>query len=149
MPKTSKTPDKAGEARSLQPDGGWIPSIQLLSVFVPGRPVPQGSMRALGKGRMTHSQPQLVAWRTTIGWACRAALRLQEPTAADVAVTVDFGLRPRRQGDSPDLDKLVRAVLDALTGIVWVDDKQVIELDAVKHVNPTVPEGVLITVETP
>ena len=28
----------------------------------------------------------------------------------------------------PDLDKLARAVLDALTGIVWVDDDQVVEL---------------------
>ena len=28
----------------------------------------------------------------------------------------------------PDIDKLARAVLDALTGIVWVDDDQVVEL---------------------
>jgi len=31
-----------------------------------------------------------------------------------------------------DLDKLVRAVLDALTGIVWKDDAQVVALKATK-----------------
>ena len=29
---------------------------------------------------------------------------------------------------APDLGKLARAVLDALTGIVWVDDDQVVDL---------------------
>ena len=111
-------------------------------------------MRSLGKGRMTHSQPQLVAWRKAIGWACRAALRLQEPTAADVRVACRFVVQPRRQGDAPDLDKLARAVLDALTGIAYVDDKQVVALDARRVLlGPDAlasdVEGVTLTVKTP
>jgi Holliday junction resolvase RusA-like endonuclease len=41
-----------------------------------------------------------------------------------------FVVQPRRQGDAPDLDKLVRAVLDALTGIAYLDDKQVVAINA-------------------
>jgi Holliday junction resolvase RusA-like endonuclease len=48
------------------------------------------------------------------------------------------GLLKRRYEDSeptapPDIDKLARAVLDALTGIVYDDDSQVIELQATKR----------------
>lgn len=35
---------------------------------------------------------------------------------------------PRVHDQKPDPDKLARAVLDALTGIVWKDDKQVYDL---------------------
>lgn len=33
----------------------------------------------------------------------------------------------------PDVDKLCRAILDALTGVVYHDDSQVISLSAVKQ----------------
>jgi len=32
---------------------------------------------------------------------------------------------PKHHAQSPDLDKLVRCLGDALTGVVWVDDRQV------------------------
>ena len=44
----------------------------------------------------------------------------------------------------PDLNKLSRACLDALTGIVWRDDSQVVRLEAEKEYG--VP-GVVIWVE--
>ena len=79
---------------------------------------------------MTHDNVHLKAWRTAVGWAFRAALTTTEPTADDVRVYLRFVVKPRRQGDAPDLDKLVRAVLDALTGIAWLDDKQVVTIVA-------------------
>ena len=33
----------------------------------------------------------------------------------------------------PDTDKLIRSILDALTGIVWTDDSQVVEILARKQ----------------
>jgi Holliday junction resolvase RusA-like endonuclease len=44
----------------------------------------------------------------------------------------------------PDLDKLTRAVLDALTGIVWTDDAQVVAVAATKRRSAT--PGVTVTV---
>jgi Holliday junction resolvase RusA-like endonuclease len=36
----------------------------------------------------------------------------------------------------PDLDKLVRAVLDALTGVCYLDDSQVTRIEAEKNFDP-------------
>ena len=44
----------------------------------------------------------------------------------------------------PDLDKLCRACLDSLTGIVWRDDTQVVHLEASKDYGAP---GVMIWVE--
>ena len=88
------------------------------------------------------------------------------PTREPVTVALRFGL-PRPRGHygtgrnagivkpsapvwpatKPDVDKLVRAVLDALTGIVWVDDSQVAILSAEKVYSPT-PHTV-VTVQAP
>lgn len=81
-----------------------------------------------------------------------------------VAVSLRFGLvRPRghygtgRNADvlkpsapvwpatKPDVDKLERAVLDALTGIVWADDSQVVVLNADKVYSPTPLTYVTVT----
>ncbi len=47
----------------------------------------------------------------------------------------DGSIRPGREykNSRPDIDKLARAVLDALTGIVYSDDSCVVELIARKH----------------
>lgn len=37
---------------------------------------------------------------------------------------------PQHHTQSPDLDKLVRCLVDALTGVVWKDDRQVVQLVA-------------------
>ncbi len=47
-------------------------------------------------------------------------------------------------GRRPDLDKLCRACLDSLTGIVWRDDAQVVRLEASKDYGAP---GVMIWVE--
>jgi crossover junction endodeoxyribonuclease RusA len=41
--------------------------------------------------------------------------------------------RPCSPTKKPDLDKLIRSVLDALTGVVWNDDAQVVCLVCSKH----------------
>jgi crossover junction endodeoxyribonuclease RusA len=79
---------------------------------------------------MTHNSVHLKAWRTAVGWAMRAALGTEPPTEGEVWMKLHFVVQPRRQGDAPDLDKLVRAVLDALTGIAYLDDKQVVAINA-------------------
>lgn len=50
---------------------------------------------------------------------------------------------------APDVDKLARAVIDAMTGSVWKDDAQLIELRVTKTYGPTTSPGELIvTVHT-
>ena len=54
-----------------------------------------------------------------------------EPARGAVEIGIQFWM-PGKSCRPPDLDKLQRAVLDALTGIVYVDDAQVVEIEAGK-----------------
>jgi crossover junction endodeoxyribonuclease RusA len=49
----------------------------------------------------------------------------------------------------PDVDKLARAALDALTGVIFKDDSQVYALQAVKHyAHEDQPPHVIISIST-
>lgn len=115
--------------------------------FVPGIPAPQGSKRHVGGGRMVESSKRLPGWRSDVAWRATQAMSGQQAIPRGVAVRVDLRFnftRPRghygtgRNADrlkptapqhhtvKPDVDKLERAILDALTGVVWHDDSQVV-----------------------
>jgi len=103
---------------------------------VNGLPVPQGSMKVIN-GRVLHSQGSALAvWRSTIGW--EATLAGCKPEEGAMKVTLLFIMpRPKtikRPSPSvaPDLDKLTRAALDALTAVAYKDDGQVTEIHAMK-----------------
>ena len=56
---------------------------------------------------------------------------------------------PTRHTTKPDLDKLTRAVLDSLTGIVYLDDSQVVKFTHLfKAYEEEATAGVHITVDT-
>jgi Holliday junction resolvase RusA-like endonuclease len=101
-----------------------------------GIPVPQGSMKVIN-GRVLHSQGSALAvWRSTIAWSAKQAGAI--PIADPIQMTLVFIMpRPKtvkREFPSvaPDLDKLIRAALDALTGVAYLDDGQVVEIHAHK-----------------
>lgn len=120
---------------------------------VSGEPITQGSMKIVsvrGRAQVVHDKGALLAWRDLIAWQVRGASRPPLPLKGPVAVTLLFWLaRPKshfaRTGalrpSAPayptakrDIDKLVRAVLDALTmGMAWKDDGQVVDLDVRKR----------------
>lgn len=118
-----------------------------LTIDVAGEAIPQGSMQAFvrgGRAILTSDNPRLKQWRTAITTHVQARMRLTGATILDEPVTVriDFWLPrppsiPRRRvwpAVRPDLDKLVRACLDALTtAAVYADDARVVELVARKH----------------
>lgn len=79
-----------------------------------------------------------------------------EPVATDcpVAVIVSFSKplpksvkQPRPWIQVPDIDNLAKSVLDALNGVAFVDDKQIVRLQAVKQSQrPESVAGISITV---
>lgn len=108
----------------------------MINFRVDGTPVPQGSMRVFN-GNIVHSQgAALATWRSQVAIEARKAGCKPEPGA--VRLDLLFGMpKPRtvkRSSPSvaPDLDKLIRAVLDALTAIAYLDDGQVTEINAAK-----------------
>jgi crossover junction endodeoxyribonuclease RusA len=105
--------------------------------FVKGKPVPQGSMKFIRPGVMIHSRAaDLAVWRADI--ARNAELSGFKPVSGSVKVEIDFiFIRPKSANRpfptvAPDLDKLIRAVLDGLTGVAYEDDSQVILIQATK-----------------
>ena len=104
-----------------------------------GTPVPQGSMRHVGNGRMLH-KPQLLDWRSDLVLAARKVMDDRLPLDGPVVVHADFTLhRPKAAAKRvwpsvrPDVDKLARGLLDALTAAgVVEDDAQVVDLRARK-----------------
>ena len=102
---------------------------------VHGLPVSQGSTRAFmvkGRPKITHDSAKVRPWRQDVAMMARAAGATMQP--GPVVLSVVFYLpRPKRPdypepAVRPDLDKLLRAILDALTGIAWKDDGQVVKV---------------------
>ena len=121
-------------------------TVPAISFSVPGAPAPQGSLRAVARGVLKCDNPGTQPFRSAVAWEAlraRAAAGIHEILAAPhqpVAVVARFCFQrpasaPRSRAYpsvKPDLDKLSRAILDALTGILWVDDGQVVSLTAAK-----------------
>jgi crossover junction endodeoxyribonuclease RusA len=114
---------------------------------VPGTPAPQGSKRHVGNGRLIESSQHLGTWRQRIAYTALSARQHQPPSArfdktAAVVARIEF-VMPRPQSTPktrtpaatkrPDIDKLARAVLDAITGVVIHDDAQIVALYATKR----------------
>lgn len=125
----------------------------ILAIDVPGIPVPQGSMKHIGRGRVIHSNgPALDEWREAI--INRAKAQIEDKADSAVVVHADFRLlRPKTvrrllPTKKFDLDKLARALCDALTMAgVWTDDGLVVELHATKtYATPDAPPGVAVRV---
>lgn len=124
---------------------------------VPGNPAPQGSKRHVGQGVMIESSKFAKPWRAVVSLAASRACqdqggqRVRPPFNGPVGVQITFTLRrpkahfgtgrnasalkpgaPMHCPHKPDLDKLARTVLDALTGIIYLDDSQVAGLSLEK-----------------
>lgn len=115
---------------------------------VDGTPVSQGSMKVINGYAIHSAGAALAVWRSTI--ALTAKLNEAKIFEGPVHVTLDFELKKPRTVKReyptvpPDLDKLIRAVLDALTGQFWHDDSQVVSINSTKRYseNPGVTIGV-------
>lgn len=125
---------------------------QLLHWFVEGTPVPQGSKTAMvvnGRAVMFEANKKHKAWRDHV----RATVgTLETPSTQPVRVELQFWFeKPKtvkrdHMSVKPDLDKLSRSVLDAITGGILKDDSQVVILNARKEYGDK--PGVLIRVMT-
>lgn len=106
-----------------------------------GVPAPKGSTKAfMPKGArypiVTHDNARTKPWQESVVAAAREAMDRGEPLEAPVVVRLRFYLpkpksAPKRAlfpAKKPDIDKLMRCVLDGLTRAgVFLDDAQVVE----------------------
>lgn len=121
--------------------------MTLIAEFtVVGKQATQGSKRHVGRGILVDSCKELRPWRAAVAAACAEVYR--GPVLRDCAFVLRVRFtRPRPQAHfgsgknaaklkpsapwywttKQDLTKLVRPIEDALTGVVWFDDAQIVE----------------------
>lgn len=118
-----------------------------MSFFVPGQPIPQGSLKFINGHAIHVRATDLAVWRSDIARAAKTETEsLVGPVGVDLTFVMKRGKTVKRilPFVRPDLDKLIRAVLDGLTGVAYADDEQVCVIYAEK-VYGTEP-GVFITI---
>lgn len=115
--------------------------MESLSFTVPGVAASKGSVTRMKNGAYlpagtAASRMNYNNWKDNIATAARQAMHGQKPWAGAIRLMAEFSLpvpksMPMKERGwiphtkRPDYDKLVRALLDPMTGIVWVDDSQV------------------------
>lgn len=131
-----------------------------ISFTIYGIPAPQGSKNQFG----SESNPRTKPWRASVAAEAAAAMGDRTLHHGPVKLTIRFGFprpkshyrtgryshllrddAPEWKDTAPDLDKLERAVLDALSGICYRDDRQVAKTDSAKFFAEK--SGVWISVE--
>lgn len=111
-----------------------------LEFFVPGLPQPQGSKKGYvvrGHAVLVESATGLKPWRYAVSSVAKDAMRAQGVDGwwSGEALTITMLFRfprpkslPKRvtqKVTTPDVDKLARAIGDALTAVVYRDDSQI------------------------
>ena len=151
----------------------------MVSFFIKGLPAPGGSKRGLpiyrkgpqgervfsGKVVVVETATRAQPWRIDVQAAARERWGGNPPATGPLSFEVAFLLpRPKAHYDKagdvrlkapryplarPDVTKLVRALEDALTGICWSDDCQIVQQRARKcYVLPGQEMGAMVTIET-
>ncbi len=142
-------------------------------VEVYGTPTPKGSNRAMVRGGKAvfvpggskPNQEALQSWAGQCRLACQSFVSGQaSPVFTHVALAVAITFRLKRPGGhwakkgglktgaptapavKPDLDKLLRATLDALSDVIFDDDSRIVEVTTRKAYAQPGQEGATIRV---
>ncbi|MES2737255.1 MAG: RusA family crossover junction endodeoxyribonuclease [Verrucomicrobiota bacterium] len=130
--------------------------MKTLEFFVPGLPCPGGSKRFVGFGKKTgravlidDAGERNKNWRTSVAQVGSQAMTGLPLFSGPLNASMEM-VMPRPKGHlnskglvktsapiapttKPDVLKLARSTEDALTGVVWVDDAQTVELTLKKR----------------
>tara|TARA_R110002049_G_C8808995_1_gene533316 strand:- start:53 stop:475 length:423 start_codon:yes stop_codon:yes gene_type:complete len=111
---------------------------------------PQGSKRHVGRGIMIESSKRVKPFRQDVKWAALEAKPTEWKMDGPFSISVDFCfIRPKSHFTSKgaltksaplrptgrnvgDIEKLLRAVHDALSEVLFTDDSQVVECHCFK-----------------
>lgn len=112
--------------------------------FVDGIPVAQARPRfaRLGNHVKAYDPAKSKDWKAYVAMVARSKGVRVRQGALRVSMSFSF-LKPKSAKKRahhtvrPDLDNLVKGCKDALTGIAWVDDSQVVEIEARKFYGDT------------
>ena len=129
-----------------------------MEIRIYGDPAPQGSKRVFNGRIVEAAGNKLKVWRKAIAAACQNKVTEEHSLLlGPVRVEVEFYL-PRPASVTikkralpivpPDLDKLLRGLLDGIgqSEVIWGDDSQVVQIDAVKLYADETEPGATVTI---
>lgn len=99
-----------------------------LRLWIPGEPKPKARPRVYQGHAMTPDATKNAEGRVYAEF--RRKYPDMPPLEDELIVKADFWTSRRGR---PDVDNLLKLVLDALNGCAWVDDDQIVDLRGVKH----------------
>lgn len=125
--------------------------INVVSFVVPGEPQGKGRARVgkVGGHARMFTPAKTVAYEGLIAMAAQQAMRggapLEGPLALSVeaVATIPASWSKKRRSEAlagllrpttkPDIDNIVKAVGDGANGVAWGDDRQIVQLTALKR----------------
>jgi len=126
-----------------------------LEIEVFGDPASQGSHSVIHGRIVQVNSAKHKRWRNAVAFAAMDLITdgwelLDEPLELSVIFYLPRPKTATRQFPAvmPDLDKLIRAVGDSLSGLVYVDDSRIISINAQKRYADDRGTGALIRVNT-
>lgn len=126
----------------------------MLEFRVFGEPAPQGSKKPIGNNRFVEVSKKLAPWRKAVKEAATGLVvaDLDAPILVDILFYLPKPKTVKRDYPTvaPDLDKLVRGCLDAITSAgVWRDDAYVVSVAARKvYASDVEPSGCSVRINT-
>lgn len=120
----------------------------MIKFIVPGRPKGKARPRFTRSG-LTYTDAKTVKYEESVAmmYAATHAKKLEKGTPIRVEITAIYYIRKDesvlrhnlmaqgtvRPTKKPDLDNVVKIILDALNGVAWDDDSQIVEIVAKKQ----------------
>lgn len=122
----------------------------MIKLILPIEPVAQARPRArrFGKGIRLYDPPKTATFKRKLHKLAKESYH-GKPLDGELEVTVIFGrsvqksiskkerklrlLGRHRPTVKPDLDNYIKSTLDALTGVLWVDDNAIVKMVAEKR----------------
>lgn len=132
----------------------------MMQIFIPGKPKGKGRPRFYHGHAVTPESTRTYEHMIAMLWKCEQYGISEKPIAIEIKA---FYLVPKSWSKKkqeavrsreikptvkPDIDNIVKIVLDGLNGVAFTDDKQVIEIQAQKcYVFEEEQEGVFVDVK--